>query len=572
MRSIRRLAVLGVLLGLLVAVWGPASVAHADPSDAEKVQTATAAAQQTCGSLGASIFGDKATQMCVGALVAIMTDPTKATAEVACKAELVGLGLGALGGAQTACVQIVQPLVAGATALMAQKLQQLSDTVQCVESTAQGDVFACQTALVHHWIGQGVQAMWSAVAGVILKPTQAINIIDLRANPDAAVQATAFRSLYGDIGWIAAGLVQVFVLLALVQAVVRRSGRVVMESLAGVLGWGIFWVAGMTVAVLILITTDGLTTFLAGADGSKMQLTNMEAWLNLITKDTVAMEATTFNDYGSIVGVLLVLVIFVALVVIFVTLALREVSIVLMAVILPVLLAMQAGPGSMRKALPNVAKAFITIAIAKPLMVIGLRLGAGFLSVPASGKLDLWAGVLGAVVLGISAFAPGVLYRLFGVMEGAAGQRMGGASHGIEAAGRSAVDMGDSARSVFSANAPSTPIAATGGSGTAVGAGRAASSSGAAASSAAGPIGMVIGAATMAASTAASVGNAVSSHVATGGGALGDVEHGQPGQFPRSYGAAGPLPPAAFAPSAVPSASGNGMPTPPPPPAPTAQP
>jgi len=213
-----------------------------------------------------------------------------------------------------------------------------------------------------------------------------------------------------------------------------------------------------------------------------------------------------------------------------------------------------------------VVKAFITIALAKPLMVIGLRLGASFVAVPADGKLNLWSGVLGLVVLGISAFAPGVLYKLFGVMEGAAGQRMGGASHGIDAAGRSAVDAGDSARSVFSANAPSTPVAASSGAVAGGGGAGAAAGGGGAAAAAAGPIGLVVGAGMMAASTTASVGSMVASQVGTGGGALGDAEHAQPGSFPRSYGSVG-LPPQAQAPSASPS-----MPTPPPPPAPMAQP
>ena len=181
MRPTRRLAVSGVLLGLLVAFGGPASVAHADPTDSNKVQAATTAAQATCGSVGVvSLFGDQATKLCVDALVAIMTDPTKATAEVACTAELTVLGLEALPGAQPTCVQIVKPLVAGAAALMA---QQLADVVQCVQSTAQGDMFACSTKLVQQWIGRGVQLVWSGVVGVLLAPTQAMNIIDLRANP-----------------------------------------------------------------------------------------------------------------------------------------------------------------------------------------------------------------------------------------------------------------------------------------------------------------------------------------------------------------------------------------------------
>ena len=558
----RRLLTAGILLGLLVSLWGPAPAAHADPTDTEKIQAATSAAQETCGSVGSVPFiGDKAVQMCTGALVMIMTDPTKATAEVACKAELTGLGLASFGQVQQACVQVVQPLVAGATALMA---QQLADVVQCVQSTAQGDMFACNTKLVQQWIGRGVQLVWSGVVGVVLAPTQATNIIDLRANPNAAPQAAAFRSLYGDIGWIAAGLLQLFVLLALIQAIIQGRIRTIFEALTGVFTWGIFWIAGMTVAVLVLSTTDSLTLFLAGDNGSKMQLDGIQKWLGLVTNVTGG-PTPTFGDFGSSIGVLFVVVLLIAMIVIFVTLALREVSILLMAVVLPVLLAMQAGPSGMRKAFPTVVKAFITIALAKPLMVIGLRLGASLVSVPADGKLNLWSAVLGLVVLGLSAFAPGVLYKLFGVMEGAAGQRMGGASHGIDAAGRSAVDMGDSARSVFASNAPSTPVAASGG-GAATGGARVAASSGggaAAAGSVAGPIGLIVGAGMMAASTAASVGGMVASQVGTGGGALGDAEHAQPGSFPRSYGG---LPPQAVAPSAAPS-----MP-PPPPPTPPAQP
>ena len=170
----------------------------------------------------------------------ILTDPTKATAEGACKAELTAIGLASFGQVQQACVQVVQPLVAGAAAMMAQKLQQLSDAVHCVESTAQGDVFACQTQLVQQWIGKGVQLVWSGVVGVVLAPTQATNIIDLRANPNAAPQAAAFRSLYGDIGWIAAGLVQLFMLLALIQAIIQGRIRTLVEAVVGVFTWGIF--------------------------------------------------------------------------------------------------------------------------------------------------------------------------------------------------------------------------------------------------------------------------------------------------------------------------------------------
>ncbi len=571
MQSTRRLATISVLLGLLLGFCGPAPAAHAEPTDADKTLAATAAAQEKCSSISpVPIIGDKAAQMCVEALVMALTDPTRSVADLACKAELTAIGLGGITGAQQKCVELVQPLVAAAGVLMAQKLEQLADVVQCVESTVQGDVFACSTKLVQQWIGKGVQLVWSGVAGVVTAPTQAINIIDLRANADAAPQAAAFRSLYGDIGWIAGGLVLLVFLLALIQAVVQQRIRTLFESLTGVAAWGVFWISGMAIAVMILSTTDSLTLFLAGDGGSKMQLTGIEKWLELVTKVS-GPGMVIFGDMGSSLGVIFALVLLVVMLVIFVTLALREVSILLMALVLPVLLAMQAGPSGMRKALPNVVKAFVTIAIAKPLMVIGLRLGALFLAVPADGKLNLWSALLGLVVLGISAFAPAVLYRLFGLMEGSAGQRVGGASHGIDAAGRSAVDMGDSAKSVFSANAPSTPIAAAGGGSTAAG-GAAASSGGAAAAagSAAGPIGMVLGAASMAASTAASAGSMVASQVATGGGAMGDAEHAQPGQFPRSYGAGG-LPPQAAVPSAVSAPSGP-MPTPPPPPAPTVQP
>ena len=558
----RRLMTLGVLMGLLVAVWGPAPAAHADPTAADKTQAATAAAQVSCGTVQSlPLIGEKTSQMCVDALVMILTDPAKATAKAACTAELAVIGLAGFPAAQSACETLVTPLVAAATTAMA---QQLADVVQCVQSTAQGDMFACNTKLVQQWIGRGVQLVWSGVVGVVLAPTQATNIIDLRANPNAAPQAAAFRSLYGDIGWIAAGLVQLFVLLALIQAIIQGRIRTIFEALTGVFTWGIFWIAGMTVAVLVLSTTDSLTLFLAGDNGSKMQLDGIQKWLGLVTNVTGG-PTPTFGDFGSSIGVLFAVVLLIAMIVIFVTLALREVSILLMAVVLPVLLAMQAGPSGMRKAFPTVVKAFITIALAKPLMVIGLRLGASLVSVPADGKLNLWSAVLGLVVLGLSAFAPGVLYKLFGVMEGAAGQRMGGASHGIDAAGRSAVDMGDSARSVFASNAPSTPVAASGG-GAATGGARVAASSGggaAAAGSVAGPIGLIVGAGMMAASTAASVGGMVASQVGTGGGALGDAEHAQPGSFPRSYGG---LPPQAVAPSAAPS-----MP-PPPPPTPPAQP
>jgi len=58
---------------------------------------------------------------------------------------------------------------------------------------------------------------------------------------------------YGDIGWIAGGLVELFVLLALIQAVIRGRIRTVFESLTGVAAWGIFWIAGMTLAVVIFV-------------------------------------------------------------------------------------------------------------------------------------------------------------------------------------------------------------------------------------------------------------------------------------------------------------------------------
>lgn len=567
MRSTRRLTAVGVLLGLLLSIWGPASPAHAEPTDADKTQAATTAAQGACSTIGANIFGSQATELCVQTLVTILTDPTTATAKTACTIELTALGLGAFQGAKDACVALVSPLIAGAAAAMAANLELLSDVVNCVQSSVQGDVFACNTKLVQHWIGEGVQLVWSGLSGVILAPTRAVNIIDLRANPDAAPEAASFRSLYSDIGWLAGSLIGVFVMLSLIQALLRRSSQIIKESLAGVAAWGVFWVAGMAIAVLVLQATDGMALFLGGEGGSKMQLAGIEKWLAAITKVNGPMMLTGV-DLGSAVGVILTLVMLIAVLVIFVTLALREVSVVLIALMLPVLLAMQAGPGAMRRALPTTAKAFVTIAVSKPLMVVGLRLGSSFLSVPADGKLSLWGMLLGTVVLGISAFSPGVLYKLFGVVETAASGRSGGGAHAIDAAGRSAIDTADSARSVFSANAPSTPLAAkstTAASTTGAATSGAGASAGVTASAGAGPLGLVIGAGMMAASTAVSAGGAIASQVGTGGGALGDAESMHPGQFPRSYG--GGLPPRAAADLApVPSYEPISTPPPPPPP------
>jgi len=149
---------------------GPAPTAHADPTAADKDSSSDHGKHREVWEPFQSlpVIGDKTSQMCVDALV----DDPDGSHQGDRQGRLQppswwSSGWQGFPAVQSACETLVTPLVAAATVAMNQAI---ADVVQCVQSTAQGDMFACNAKLVQQWIGRGAQLVWSGVVGVFAGP------------------------------------------------------------------------------------------------------------------------------------------------------------------------------------------------------------------------------------------------------------------------------------------------------------------------------------------------------------------------------------------------------------------
>ena len=119
------------------------------------------------------------------------------------------------------------------------------------------------------------------------------------------------------------------------------------------------------------------------------------------------------------------LLLIVAIVVTVVALLMRNVALLLFIVLLPLTLAGAAGPRLTREWFTAALRMFVALLLAKPLIVIALRLGAVLVSVPDEGEpqATFVDALLGVTIILLAGLLPGVIYRFSGgLMNTSAGR------------------------------------------------------------------------------------------------------------------------------------------------------
>ena len=227
-------------------------------------------------------------------------------------------------------------------------------------------------------------------------------------------------------------------------------------------------------------------------------------------------------------ALLICLLLIIAIVVTVVALLMRNVALLLLIVLLPLTLAGTAGPRLTRSWFHAALRLFIAFLLAKPLIVIALRLGAVLVSVPKAGEpqATFVDALLGVTIILVAGLLPGVIYRFSGGLmntsAGAAPRAGGGVSAQSAQSFQSHMDM---VRMVMERNAPEPMYAKP--AGTPLRGMPTTTAAPAAArglSAAAGPLSLVATAGAMAGGAMESGGRWAAGQAATGGGVVGDVD------------------------------------------------
>ncbi len=516
MRPVRRfLAVLVVVLAVGVGFSTPA---FADPSSAEQTKTLSPEqrvkiAQEVCSSTpgGWSIFDFASPRgVCEAAVkFAIERDGQVTTANLCAAIAFANEDLA------KQCSAVVQPVVAATQQALGAAAKAVAEVAECAPGVVTGEWYECVSKKIHLGLAQASNDTWRVLGATVTQDTKAVSILDLTSNTS---EAKAFRSVYIDVVALSMPIVMIAGIISLITAALRRRGRPLWDMLTGVATFGLFWAGSLTLATFALKAGDGVALLLAGENGSKLELDQggMARWMDAMT---TALPSSL--NTGNLMWLVMTCILFIGIFVQLVILALREVSLPLIAVVIPVALALQAGPEAVRKALPRLVTAFLTIVVAKPLMVLALRLANSFLQAavkqdPTSGSVDLWSALLGTVMLFMALFFTGAVYKLFNLTMTEAGRHGGGSllnlgQNASMLAGSGGHSGGSMAQQAATANRLQSGSMAAGGA------------KAAAAGGAAGALPVVgLGLAAVAGAGAAMRG--IVSQGATGGGALEDAE------------------------------------------------
>ena len=108
-------------------------------------------------------------------------------------------------------------------------------------------------------------------------------------------------------------------------------------------------------------------------------------WVDYVTNATPTSPVTPAYKPGSVTAILICLLLIVAIIIAVVGLLMRNVALLLIIVLLPLTLAGGAGPKLTREWFTGAMRMFIALLLAKPLIVIALRLGAVLVTVPDVG-------------------------------------------------------------------------------------------------------------------------------------------------------------------------------------------
>ena len=379
------------------------------------------------------------------------------------------------------------------------------------------------------WLKQSITSLWSGLITAATADTAAVAILDGWRNPGLV-------SLYSDIGSLGVTLLLGIVLTSLVISAIRFDFRQSGSVLVGIVVWGLFWSGGAVIAVMLVKASDAAARWMAGRPDATGQtdLTRAGAefgrWVDYITAATPAVAGGAHPVYnpGSFTALLICLLLIIAIVVTVVALLMRNVALLLLIVLLPLTLAGTAGPRLTRSWFHAALRLFIAFLLAKPLIVIALRLGAVLVSVPKAGEpqATFVDALLGVTIILVAGLLPGVIYRFSGGLmntsAGAAPRAGGGVSAQSAQSFQSQMDM---VRMVMERNAPEPMYAKP--AGTPLRGMPTTTAAPAAArglSAAAGPLSLVATAGAMAGGAMESGGRWAAGQAATGGGVVGDVD------------------------------------------------
>ena len=521
LRHVGRLAA-AVLLGLVLLARGLPQ-AYADPSTNERRKVAEEVAASICRTVPVipkvPVTVD-ANALCRSVLVEnIDPDGNNSGIRAACE---VALPVTAKPAAKF-CAQVMDRLLDPARQLFLDKVVPVAQQLACVTSSPAA--FDCLAQQVHVWLKQSIISLWQGLATVLTSETKAIALIDGWRN-DGVV------ALYSDLGGLGATLLLGLMLVSLIISAIRFDFRQFGNTLLGVVVWGLFWSGGAIIAVLLVKTSDDAARWLAGRPDSTGQTDLSRAsrefgsWVDYVTgaTDSVPSGISPLYDPGSFTAIMICLLLIVAILITLVALLMRNVALLLIIVLLPLTLAGAAGPRLTREWFTGALRMFVALLLAKPLIVVAIRLGAVLVSVPAKGEpqATFADALLGVTIILLAGLLPGVIYRFSGgLMNTSAGNapRAGGGFTAQSA--QSIQSSADMTRMIMERNSPQPALAAGAAAGRRVAPMTATSGPLAAA---AGPVGLAAMATAMTAGAVESGGRWAAGQAATAGGVFGDVD------------------------------------------------
>jgi type IV secretion system protein TrbL len=521
--SLRRTVSIALIAVALLALLQPS--AQASPSTEERRAVAEEVAASTCSrtpeipGLPPSV---NPAALCRTVIVEnIDPDGTNAGVAAAC---LAALPLPAKYAAKV-CAKAVDKVLDPARQLFLDKVVPVAQQLACVTSTPAA--FDCLAQQVHVWLKQSITSLWAGLITAATADTAAVAILDGWRNPGLV-------SLYSDIGSLGVTLLLGIVLTSLIVSAIRFDFRQSGSVLVGIAVWGLFWSGGAVIAVMLVKASDAAARWMAGRPDATGQtdLTRAGAefgrWVDYITATTTATAVArpTYSP-GSFTALLICLLLIIAIVVTVVALLMRNVALLLLIVLLPLTLAGTAGPRLTRSWFHAALRLFIAFLLAKPLIVIALRLGAVLVSVPKAGEpqATFVDALLGVTIILVAGLLPGVIYRFSGGLmstsAGAAPRASGGVSAQSAQSFQSHMDM---VRMVMERNAPEPMYAKPAGTALRGMPTTTAAPAARGLSAAAGPLSLVATAGAMAGGAMESGGRWAAGQAATGGGVVGDVE------------------------------------------------
>jgi hypothetical protein len=363
--------------------------------------------------------------------------------------------------ATEACATILDALLDPARQLFLDKVVPAAHQLACVTSAPAA--FDCLAQQVHTWLKQSIISLWQGLITVLTSDTKAIGLLDGWRNKGVV-------SLYGDLGSLAATLLLGLTITSLIISAIRFDFRQLGHMLLGVVLWGVFWSSGAVVAVLLLRTSDDAARWLAGRRDESGQTDLARAgkefgsWVDYITSATASVPGGVHPIYspGSFTAILICLLLIVAIVITLVALVMRNIALLLLIILLPLTLAGSAGPKMTREWFLSALRMFVALLLAKPLIVVAVRLGAVLVSVPDQGEAQatLSDAMLGIAIILLAGLLPGAIYRFSGgLMQTAAGGAPRGNGGMSEQAAQSIQSSSDMTRMIMERNTPRAALA-----------------------------------------------------------------------------------------------------------------